>query len=81
MDTNNCYNGNGTATPINGYYSECCGLRLPCGICRLTMSQCPKMPMTCQPSITTMTYTGTGGGSDSSSTAKAASDINKSFGL
>lgn len=81
MATNNCYSGNGSsATPINGYYLESCGLRLPCGICRLTMSQCPKMPMPCQPSITTMTYTGAGGGSDSGITAKAASDI-KSFGL
>lgn len=28
-----------TVTPINQEY---CGYRLPCGICRMTMMQCPK---------------------------------------
>ena len=31
-----------TVTPINPINQENCGYRLPCGICRMTMTQCPK---------------------------------------
>ena len=32
----------GSVTPIN---QEHCGYRLPCGICRMTMTQCPRQTM------------------------------------
>ena len=38
---------------LNQTYEQYCGNRLPCGICRLTNSQCPKMfwpiTVTCNP--------------------------------
>lgn len=50
----------------NGY-SSYCAHRLPCGVCRLTNSQCPKTWMTWEPSwswhgdVPTVTYTTTTG--------------------
>lgn len=37
------------------YEHECCSLRLPCGICRLTMTDCPKLNQLAY--ITTLTGT------------------------
>ena len=34
-------NGTGTGTPTSFSYSNYCGNRLPCGVCRLTNSICP----------------------------------------
>ncbi len=36
--TNEPVSGTGTAVKFN----ESCGYKLPCGLCRLLMSQCPK---------------------------------------
>lgn len=44
---------------IDYYESEACGYLLPCGMCRLTMTQCPKMPYKVEPTWTTTTA-GTG---------------------
>lgn len=30
-----------TTGPINQLNQQCCGQQLPCGICRMTMMQCP----------------------------------------
>ena len=51
---------------LNQTYEQYCGNRLPCGICRLTNSQCPKVcgttvnwgEVTCtSPKTTPFTYT------------------------
>ena len=46
MTTNNDFtttNGNGTiGTGTACNYLNSCGYKLPCGLCRLLMSQCPK---------------------------------------
>lgn len=34
------YNPQGTGTACN--YANACAYKLPCGLCRLTMTQCPK---------------------------------------
>jgi hypothetical protein len=41
------YNPQGTGTACN--YTNACAYKLPCGLCRLLMSQCPK---DCSTSIT-----------------------------
>lgn len=38
LKTNGSFTGTGTAVNFN----EACGYKLPCGLCRLLMSQCPK---------------------------------------
>lgn len=38
--TNGTITGTGTGTALN--FNEACGYKLPCGLCRLLMSQCPK---------------------------------------
>lgn len=40
MNTINTNQTNGTGTAIN--YTPDCAYKLPCGLCRLLMSQCPK---------------------------------------
>ena len=42
---------------LNQLYEQYCANRLPCGICRLTNSMCPKCPATID--ITTCTCTAT----------------------
>ena len=41
-----------TCTIINQVWSELCEYRLPCGICRITENQCPKIPVTIEPTWT-----------------------------
>lgn len=51
----------------NNEYNSYCAHRLPCGVCRLMNSQCPKTWMTWEPSwnwhgdVPTITYTSTTG--------------------
>lgn len=40
MNTTNDTSTNGTATGCD--YPYICAYKLPCGLCRLTMSECPK---------------------------------------
>ena len=40
MNTTNDTLTNGTST--GGDYTNACAYKLPCGLCRLTMTQCPK---------------------------------------
>lgn len=49
--------------PIN---QQCCGLRLPCGICRMTMMQCP---MQVQHEVTCSTQVGTTGATNGAAQA------------
>ena len=46
---------------LNQMYEDYCANRLPCGICRLTNSQCPKevykTPITCNPCCDTVPTT------------------------
>ena len=39
-NTTDNYNPQGTGTACN--YTNACNYKLPCGLCRLLMSQCPK---------------------------------------
>ena len=60
---------------LNQMYEQYCVNRLPCGICRLTNSQCPKVGITVNLATVTCTHT-SGTTANARSTYTNATEVN-----